>query len=74
VRGALFCVTLRESSNPRAVPQRPKEEERVKVAVLGQDGGLLGRLDDPGVWMDERLSGFFASSGIGQVILLALGA
>jgi len=36
------------------------------LVIFLEDGGVLGRLDDPGAWIDERLSEFFASSGIGQ--------
>jgi hypothetical protein len=42
------------------------------LVIFLQDGGVLGRLDDPGAWIDERLSEFFASSGIGQALYLAI--
>jgi hypothetical protein len=44
----------------------------LSVLVILQDGGVLGRLDDPGAWIDEQLSEFFASSGIGQALYLAV--
>jgi hypothetical protein len=43
------------------------------LVIFLEDGGVLGRLDDPGAWIDERLSEFFASSGIGQALYLAVG-
>jgi hypothetical protein len=42
------------------------------LVIFLQDGGVLGRLDDPGASIDEWLSEFFASSGIGQALYLAV--
>jgi hypothetical protein len=48
------------------------EEEPLSVSVILQDGGVLGHLDDPGASIDEWLSEFFASSGIGQALYLTV--
>jgi hypothetical protein len=53
------------------VGERPDEEEWMSILVILQDGGALGRLDDPGSWVRERISELAAASALGEALVTA---